>query len=127
MPYRSWVYATALAELRARWREGNHHIGKDDIARWSELSGLSVKQVFDALAVELSCDFWVGFLGYDFVHGAANALYWALLKCSEGDETFAWPDSFWEFFLAFDRSEMEGPRDKELIREFLQKHRTLFG
>lgn len=119
------MYETALAELRARWRDGNPHVGKDDIYRWSELSGLSGTQVLDRLAIELSSDFFVGFLGWDFADGVANALNDALMELMASDQDFVWPDTFFEFYCAFDHSEMEGPRDRELIREFLQKHRTL--
>lgn len=119
------MYAIALAELRERWRNGNHYIGKDDIRRWSELSCLSETRVIDCLAIELSSDFFVGFLGWDFTNGAANALYGALLELVNGDQDFVWPDTFFEFYCAFDHSEMEGPRDRELIREFIQKHKTI--
>ena len=121
------MYETALAELRARWREGNHYVGKDDINRWSELSGLSATKVFDRLAVDLSSDFFIGFLGWNFADGAANALYGALMEFVGSDESFVWPDEFDEFYRAFDHSEMEGPKDRELIREFLSKHKLLTG
>lgn len=118
------MYETALAEMWARWRKGTFYVGKDDIVRWSETSGLSASKVFHRLAVELSSDFFVGFLGWDFTNGAANELNGTMLQfTSETD--FVWPDAFFEFYCAFDHSEMEGPRDRELIREFLQKHRTL--
>ncbi|MGB5779562.1 MAG: hypothetical protein WBH10_10845 [Allopontixanthobacter sediminis] len=116
-----------MAELRARWRDGNHYVGKDDINRWSELSGLSVTKVFDRLAIELSSDFFVGFLGWSFAAGAANALNGALMEVVASDENFVWPDAFDEFYRAFDASELEGPKDRELIREFLSKHKPLTG
>ncbi|GGD64394.1 hypothetical protein GCM10011411_25900 [Aurantiacibacter arachoides] len=120
------MYAVALDELRARWRDGNHFVGKDDIVRWSELSGLSVTDVLDKLAVELASDFFVGFLGWEFVDNAANALFAALIDLS-GDEKLEWPTDFDEFYLAFDYSEMRGPKDRELIRAFLAKHSQLTG
>tara|TARA_B100000678_G_scaffold220654_1_gene187978 strand:+ start:57 stop:422 length:366 start_codon:yes stop_codon:yes gene_type:complete len=121
------MYATALDELRSRWREGHYYVGSDDIVAWSEKAGLPMPKVFDELAVELSSDFWVGFLGWEFVDGVANALHSALLEFVTSDENFKWPDTFEEFYLAFDHSEMEGPRDRELIRAFLSKHKTLTG
>tara|TARA_R110000796_G_scaffold14011_19_gene45677 strand:- start:27866 stop:28105 length:240 start_codon:yes stop_codon:yes gene_type:complete len=79
------------------------------------------------LAVELSCDFFVGFLGWDFADGIANALNGALLELAGSDNELVWPDAFFEFYCAFDHSEMEGPRGREIIRDFLQKHTTLTG
>lgn len=125
--YPPTMYETALAELRARWRDGNHYVGRDDISRWSEQSGLSPSSIFDRLAVELASDFWVGFLGWEFADGAANALHGALLEFATSTDDFRWPKNFEEFYLSFDHSEMNGPRDRELIREFLQKHKTLMG
>jgi len=125
--YPPTMYETALAELRLLWRDGNHYVGRDDISRWSEDSGLSPSSIFDRFAVELASDFWVGFLGWEFADGAANALHGALLKFATSTEDFRWPESFEEFYLLFDHSEMNGPRDRQLIREFLQKHKALLG
>jgi len=119
------MYETALDQLRLRWREGNHYIGKDDVAAWSKNAELSATKVFDQLAIELSSDFWVGFLGWDFVDGVANALYGALLEFVGAEADFKWPDAFDEFYQAFDHSEIQGPRDRELIRTFLSKHKNL--
>ena len=121
------MYATILEELRIRWRDGHQYVGKDDLAVWSEKAGLEASKLFDRLAIELSSDFWVGFLGWEFVDGVANALHGALLEYVTTDENFEWPGVFEEFYLAFDHGEMEGPRDRELIRAFLSKHKTLAG
>jgi hypothetical protein len=118
------MYQSVLNELRVRWREGQHHIGQDDITRWSAEAKLSPSKFFDELAVELASDFFVGFLGWEFCDGVANSLFGALLEFQEG---FEWPDTFDEFYCAFDNSEWEGPRDRELIRSFLEKHKTLRG
>lgn len=118
------MYESTLAELRARWRDGNRYIGPDDITRWSEVDGLSVTKAFDLLAVELASDFFTGFLGWEFADGVANALYGALL---ENGERIEWPDTFFEFYCAFDHSERHGPTDRELIRPFLRKYRSLNG
>jgi hypothetical protein len=118
------MYESTLAELRARWRDGNHYIGPDDIARWSDASGLSATRTFDVLAVELASDFFTGFLGWEFADSVANALYGALLESGERTE---WPDIFFEFYCAFDHSERHGPTDRELIRPFLRKHKSVSG
>jgi hypothetical protein len=118
------MYESILAELRKRWRDGNYHIGREDIGRWSGGDELGATKVFDFLAVELASDFYTGFLGWEFTDGVANALWWALLEISENIE---WPDTFNEFYLAFDHSERHGPMDRELIRPFLQTHKTLTG
>ena len=121
------MYETALAELRARWRDGNQYVCRDDISRWSRQSGLSPSSIFDRLAIELASDFWVGFLGWEFADGAANALHGALLDFATNTDDFRWPKNFEEFYRSFDHSEMHGPRDRELIRDFLQKQKTLNG
>ena len=118
------MYQSVLNELRVRWRDGHHYIDKDDITRWSTEASILPPNLFDKLAVELASDFFVGFLGWEFCDGVANALHQALLEFPEGCE---WPDTFFEFYCAFDHSEMEGPRDRELIRDFLKQHRTLHG
>ena len=128
------MYETALNELRERWREGHHNVAKEDILRWSASSGLSVSSVFDRLAIELSSDFFVGFLGWEFVDLVANRLYGVMFDFADSDPDFindkneiVLPSACFEFYCAFDHSEFEGPRDRELIREFLQKHWTLVG
>lgn len=118
------MYQSVLTELLIRWREGNYHISPDDITRWATEAKLRPTNFFDKLAVELACDFFVGLLGWEFCDGVANALFGALLEFGEG---FEWPDTFFEFYCAFDHSEMEGPRDRELIRSFLKQHGTLIG
>ena len=126
------MFQMVLAELQNRYRaqaryEGSLIVTRDDIIRWSKQSGLSVRQLFDDLAIELAGDFWIGLLGYDFAVSAANALDAALMDVSNGDESFLWPEPFEEFRRAFDHSESVGVTGRELIREFLEKHRTLDG
>jgi hypothetical protein len=123
-PYDCIMYESILAELRSRWRDGNHFIGQDDIAKWSAADGRSATALFDLLAVELASDFFTGFLGWEFADGVANALWGALLEAIENIE---WPETFNEFYLAFDHSERHGPTDRDLIRPFLQKRKCVIG
>ncbi|UYY57556.1 hypothetical protein [Sphingomonas sp. S2-65] len=116
------MYDSALAELRVRWRSGDRLVSDDDIGRWSNISGLPAEKVFDLLSVELAEDFFTGFLGWEFADSVANALYGVLLDISDDVE---WPNTFFEFYIAFDHSERHEPRTRELIRPFLGKHRTL--
>lgn len=118
------MYQSVLNELRVRWREAYHYIGQGDIIRWSTEANLPPTKLLDELAVELASDFFVGFLGWEFCDGVANALFGALL---EFQEDFEWPNTFFQFYCAFDTSETEGPRDRELIRSFLKQHKTLTG
>ena len=118
------MYESILAELRSRWRDGNRYIGQDDILRWSAADGRSPTKIFDLSAIELASDFFTGFLGWEFADGVANALWGTILELSEKIE---WPDTFNEFYIAFDDSEWDGTTDRELIRPFLQKHRCLAG
>ena len=120
-------YNKVLDELRVNWRETNHNIEKGDILRWSKESDLTPSSFMDEFAIELSGDFFVGFLGWEFCDGVANALHGALLDLSSSDKEFPWAEVYWEFYLAFDHSEMEGPRDRELIREFLTQYRSIWG
>lgn len=119
------LYDPVLGELRARWRNGTPFISKDDLVRWSESSGLSVLDFLDTLAVELSIDFWISVLTYDFVCLTANNLNWAWIDLTADTSGLEWPDTFGEFYWAFDHSDSIGTKDREIIREFLQKHRTL--
>ena len=118
------MYRSVLNELRLRWREADHYIGQDDITRWSIEAKLPPTKFFDELAVELASDFFAGFLGWEFCDVVANALFRALVEFGDGCEG---PDTSFEFYWAFDHSEMEGPRDHELIRNFLEQHKTLTG
>ena len=119
------MYQAVLNEFRERWRDADHDVGKDDVVRWANDANLTPSKIFDELAVELASDFFVGFLGWPFCDGVTNALFDALLQFKE--EECPWPNTFFEFYLAFDHSEIEGPQDRELIRSFLGQHKTLFG
>jgi hypothetical protein len=114
------MYDRALAELRARWRRGDRLVSIDDIGRWSNISGLAADKVLDRLSIELAEDFFAGFLGWEFADSVANALYAVLLDISEDIE---WPNTFFNFYIAFDHSERHEPQNGELIRPFLEKHR----
>lgn len=119
------MYQSVLNELRERRRVANYYVSKEDVVRWASEANLTPSQVFDELAVELASDFFVGFLAYEFCDGVANDLFHALLQFPEED--CPWPNRFFEFYLAFDRSEMEGQQDRELIRSFLSQHKALTG
>ena len=112
------MYQSVLNELRERWRDGDHYVDEKDVVRWANEAKLTPSEFLDKLAVELASDFFVGFLGWEFCDGVANALFPTAMTLSE---------TFFEFYLAFDHSEIEGPRDRELIRSFLGQHKTLTG
>ena len=123
----SLVYEEALNELRRSNRDGGWSTDKPDLLRWADHNGLTVCELLDELAIELACDFFVGFLGWEFVDWVANDLRSLLFELTEEELSGAWPETFWEFFLVFDHSELEGPKDRELVRDFLEGRVVLTG
>lgn len=123
------LYPTILEELRVRRREGafaeKFHIEDAEVTQWASLAGCSVTDFLDQFAIEIAADFFVGFLSWEFADRIANDLHAVMLDLSGKNPEFRWPDECWEFYLAFDHSEIEGSQDRELIRDFLKKHKYL--
>ncbi|PXA91700.1 hypothetical protein DMC47_25055 [Nostoc sp. 3335mG] len=116
------MYYMILMELHDRWRSGGRLVTSEDIGRWSNTTGLSADKILDSIALGLAEDFFTGFLGWEFTDSVANALWGVLLDISDDVE---WPNTFFEFYIAFDHSERHEPRTGELIRPFIEKHRTV--
>ena len=120
------MYDEALSDLRNLYRGGLSKTGwggdvrKEDVARWAELSELTLSQVFDRVGVELARDYAGGILTWEFCDAAANRLFGVLTVLSmDGAVEMEEPEQFWNFYLAFDRSETVPP---ERAEETAQKH-----
>lgn len=106
------MYDEALRDLRNLHRGGVSTTGwagtvrKEDVVRWSEVSGLGLTETFDNIGIEMALDFALGILTWQFCDMTANALFGVLVEmANDGVADFDEPKHFWEFYLAFDHSE----------------------
>ena len=116
------MYDEAFRDLRNLFRGGVSATGwagtvrKEDVARWAEVSGISLTQAFDHIGIELARDYAVGILTWEFCDAAANALFGVLTELHldnavDVDE----PKQFWKFYLAFDYSETVPSAEAEKV------------
>lgn len=94
-------------------------VSKPDIDRWAETGGMGVEEVFDAIGVGLAKDYDRGILTWGFCDRVANDLFGVLVQTEFSGQC----DLFWQFYLAFDCSEMK-PTEAEsdaLAREEIAK------
>ncbi len=94
-------------------------VSKPDIDRWAESGGMGVEDVFDAIGVGLAKDYDRGILTWGFCDRVANDLFGVLVHTEFSGQC----DLFWQFYVAFDCSEMK-PTEAEsdsLAREEIAK------
>jgi len=119
------LYEEAFRDIRGLYRGGVSATGwegcvrKEDVIRWSEVSGLNLTQTFDRLGVELSRDYAAGILTWEFCDAIANDLFAVLidLRLDDAHEVDE-PKRFWKFYLAFDVSEtVPAAKSEQVARE----------
>lgn len=119
------MFEKALNDIRVLYEGGISRTGwggcirKEDVLLWAKESGFSIAETFDRVGIGLARAYSVGKLDWEFCDAAANDLFGTLMEFySDRKRNIEEPSYFWNFYLAFDHSEMvEADKAEEVARD----------